>query len=200
MLPVPTHFPSDSLMKSNEPSLRDPCKVETRRTFYPDGKLEQETILKGGKRDGVTCIYDDRGVLKESLSYRECMQHGLSRWFYPSGARRREVRYLRGGMQGLLRTWYENGTLKDKWPFKSGKLNGVAQIYYEDGTLKEEIHFRNDLHEGVHIKYHPNGKMSEESFFVNDFLHGRCRIFDAAGNVIKVLCYEHGKLLDGKCG
>ena len=65
-------------------------KVEIRRIFYENGKVQAETCFRNGKVDGVSRTYYESGILLCESNFKDNMMHGPRREYYKSGQLKRE--------------------------------------------------------------------------------------------------------------
>ncbi len=154
------------------------------RTYYPDGILEMEGLLKENKRHGKWNIY------------------------YPLGNIAQELQYKLGEQTGLQKKYHENGMLKEEYYCDSNKLNGSYREYFSSGKLKTSGGFLNDNQDGPWITYYSNDTVMMKYFYADHFVAGRKfsytpdgkldseEIYNEQGESIRGLIYdESGKTL-----
>jgi len=107
------------------------------KEYYEDGKLKLEMHYKNGKPDGLSKMYDRRGILVFGTNYSE-------------------------GKIIDSRGYHENGKLRYIRITKENKMDGYTKTFYEDGTLKQEVD-SNNWGKTVFTKYYyPNGNIAYE--------------------------------------
>ncbi|WP_322756558.1 hypothetical protein [Frankia sp. Cas3] len=72
-------------------------------------------------------IYTYRGVLFTGIGYEEVSGHGLS-----------EISYRQGMQAGPARDWYPSGVLKGESYFRENVLHGPLREFDEDGNVRFE--------------------------------------------------------------
>lgn len=153
------------------------------RTYYPDGILEMEGLLKENKRHGKWTIY------------------------YPLGNVAQELLYNNGEQTGLQKKYHENGSLKEEYNCDSNKINGPYREYFSTGKLKASGAFLNDNQDGQWITYFSNDSVSMKYFYADNLIAGRKftyapggkleteEIFNDQGESVRGLIYnESGKV------
>lgn len=85
-------------------------------TFYPNGKITEESNYKNGVQEGANNYYSSEGVLLKKLSY------------------------TKGELQGEAYYYDANGNVTIHGFYKNGKKNGLWQ-YYKNGKVEMEETF-----------------------------------------------------------
>ena len=70
--------------------------METKRTYYPNGRLESEIKYKDGKLNGVCRFYYKNGQRWQECTYKDDELNGLYRDWGKDGKLRWAVYYLKG--------------------------------------------------------------------------------------------------------
>ncbi len=112
-------------------------EVISQETYYPSGKVESQTPLVDGKRDG------------------------LQKFFYEDGTLASQVLYVDDLKQGVFKAWFHNGTLKLVANYRDSKLQGESTQYYENGKMR----LKERYDKGILIyqkKYTLDGKVEYE--------------------------------------
>ena len=105
--------------------------IETKTTYYENGKILSEINYKDGKRNGKCKYYSKNGKVLSKLNYKA------------------------GKAEGLYKSYYENGQLKEEGNFKYtdegvySRKEGIWKTYYEDGQLKTE----STIKDGIPIEW-----------------------------------------------
>lgn len=109
-------------------------KTETRRWYFPDGKISKETNLINGIPHGITKGYQEHnGALAYEINYNKGWQEGVSRYFYSDVKHEQisvETFYVKNRMQGCSSMWFRNGKIAIKSYYENGIHDG-EQIYFE---------------------------------------------------------------------
>jgi len=94
---------------------------------------QQRVLYNGEPFSGTVCETGKDDQLIAETEYRDGVQDGVSREYYPNGQLEAEEQYDFGHPQGLLRYWYPNGRLREEKVVDSGRLLQGRQ-WAEDGT------------------------------------------------------------------
>lgn len=88
-------------------------------TYYPNGKITEETEYKLGVKDGKNNFYSSQGVLIRKLIYQDDKLHGPAFYYDAHGQLTIEGAYKAGRKDGLWK-YYENGkvVLEETYPIK----------------------------------------------------------------------------------
>lgn len=65
---------------------------------------------------------------------------GKSREAYRNQLCTYKKKYKNGVQHGRTRFWYPDGTLESTEPYENGRINGVVVRYYPNGKLKARMH------------------------------------------------------------
>ena len=65
-------------------------RVEIRRMFYENGKVQAETCFRNGKVDGLSRTYYESGIVLSESSFKDNMMHGPRKEYYRNGRLKRE--------------------------------------------------------------------------------------------------------------
>jgi len=72
---------------------------------WPNGNLRYEWYYKDGKRaDGVSMGWYETGELKQTMSWKNGIRHGLWITYYKNGEKRREGTFTNGELSGVINT------------------------------------------------------------------------------------------------
>jgi hypothetical protein len=94
------------------------------------------STLDGKPFTGVA--YEESPVLGRSeISYREGMQHGLARDWYPSGVLKGESVFFQGVLHGMTREFDEDGRLMTEVRYEYG-IRILSRRFGLDGRIVEE--------------------------------------------------------------
>ena len=92
-------------------------------TYYPNGKITEETNYLKGLKEGANNYYSYDGVLLKKLQYKNDLLQGAARYFDAKGNVIIEGQYKNGQKHGLWK-YYKNGQLEKEETFpKTNKKN-----------------------------------------------------------------------------
>ncbi len=156
---------------------------ETRKEYYPDGKLMSLCeYTKEGLLDGTCKTYDIEGTLFSENTYKDNIQTGR-KTLYQNGTLQRMDTYRDGKMNGPSKQYYESGKLKSETTYKDGKLVGPAKGYHESGMLKSELTYKDGKAIGPFKQYYENGKLKFETTYWDGQAIGAWKEYDENGNL-----------------
>ena len=92
---------------------------------------------------GFIDTFDEKGVLGARTEFKNGVQDGSSKIYFPSGKLASEANFQNGKQIGIQKDYYENGKLKIETAYKNGLRNGVSKAYDENGKLVEQATFKN---------------------------------------------------------
>ena len=92
---------------------------------------------------GFIDTYNEKNVLLARTEFKNGVQDGSSKIYFPSGKLSSEATFKNGVQVGVQKDYYENGKLQGEATYKNGQLDGVAKLYDESGKLIEEATFKN---------------------------------------------------------
>ena len=92
---------------------------------------------------GFIETYNEKNVLLARSEFKNGIQDGSSKIYFPNGKLYSEASFKNGKQVGVQKDYYENGKLQGEATYKNGQLDGVAKLYDESGKLIEEATFKN---------------------------------------------------------
>ena len=92
---------------------------------------------------GFIETYNEKNVLLARSEFKNGIQDGSSKIYFPNGKLYSEATFQNGKQVGVQKDYYENGKLQGEATYKNGQLDGVAKLYDESGKLIEEATFKN---------------------------------------------------------
>ncbi|KPK86972.1 MAG: hypothetical protein AMS27_03840 [Bacteroides sp. SM23_62_1] len=203
---------SEGMMKDGKPDgywktyyVTGVIKSEGKRTNYmldsiwvfynQKGDTTQKISYMYGKKNGYSITYGyenlwegvDTGVVIAKELYINDKKEGISYYYYPDGNLKSEVPYVNGKKQGLSKEYDENGII-------------ITLVYYHNGymTDREEINRRDAYRnkQGTWKEFYPDGKVKKEEVYKDNLLDGLYKTFNESGNLLLVLNYSSGKLVE----
>jgi antitoxin component YwqK of YwqJK toxin-antitoxin module len=100
-----------------------------------------------------------------------------------------------GTRQGPSITWYENGSKAMAGDYCEGLKQGEWSFWHDNGQISGRGNFSQDKPNGLWVTWHDNGQKESEGTYLEGLHHGRFTHWDRNGHIVKVLHYEHGKLI-----
>jgi antitoxin component YwqK of YwqJK toxin-antitoxin module len=100
-----------------------------------DGGIH-EFFLDGEKFTGIACEYDNNGAILSEISFKDGLESGITRTWYPQGLPESETSYLLGQKHGQSKEWYEDRKLKSNNRFWLGALL-IKKQYDKEGNQVE---------------------------------------------------------------
>jgi len=126
-------------------------------TAFSEMQVSEINYLNG-KKNGIYRTYYDNGKLQEETNYIEDIKDGQSKWYNKAGKRVAEYNYGNGAFQGIQKTYYDNDTLSTATTYLNNIMTGDYKEYYRNGKLKQEGKYINGLKEGAWVEYDELGK------------------------------------------
>jgi antitoxin component YwqK of YwqJK toxin-antitoxin module len=143
------------------------CK-DTKKEYWPDGKLKSVVHIRGGKYYGKAVFYNPTGDLQLECFYKENL------------------------LQGPLIRYYRYNKKKEQQNFDKGNLDGLSTVWYEDGGKLSETTYMNGVLNGPYREYHPDNRIKVQGQYLRGFFSGKWLYFDFSGDVIGVGQFTHG--------
>lgn len=137
-----------------------------------NGRTRQrdDTVLRI-VQSAIQQSYYRNGQLREAISVRKNLRHGVSHTWHRNGRRATEEHYANGLLHGLCRQWSEAGRLLGKYRMVHGT--------------------------GIQRAWHDNGKLQIEAATVQGAFCGRSRIWLSDGALLSERYYLHGNAVSG---
>ena len=159
---------------------------ETRKEYYPDGKLKSLCEYnKAGLLDGTCKSYDQAGSVFLENTYKDNMQTGRKN-LYPNGALQRVYTYKDGKMNGPSKQYYESGKLKFEVNYKDGQAFGPSKGYYESGMLKSELTYKDGKAIGPFKQYYEKGMLKFETTYWDGQVIGTWKEYEENGKLKEI--------------
>jgi len=150
---------------------QDTSKVVGFTVFkYENGNISSKGFIKNGKPDGYWKTYYENGILK-SEGNRKNFELDSTWKFYS-----------------------EDGKLILDITYKNGKKNGIKTTYLQKEIIKET--YLNDIKEGFASYYYADTTLRLTVKFVKGREQGYAREFSPKGDVISLLEYKNGYLIN----
>jgi antitoxin component YwqK of YwqJK toxin-antitoxin module len=153
-----------------------------------------------GLPEGEVKVFGKNGELTKIYHIKNDIKHGEENDYYPMSGLlenakpipKLSVSWYEGKIQGIVKTWYENGMLESQREMSNNTKNGVYTAWYRDGNLMFIEEYDHDkLEKGQYFK---KGEKTPVSTISN--AKGIASLFDADGNFLQKVLYNHGKPAD----
>ena len=148
------------------------AQIEGVQYHYADGRISAEGFMLNGKPSGFWKNY------------------------YPNGKLSSAGKMQDGKTDSIWCFYAETGNLKGKTTFSAGIKEGIREAYNEQGQLLSSEYFIGNKRNGPSQKYHAKGGLKEIIPFQNDREQGRGFELNEQGNIITVMEYNKGSLVE----
>jgi len=130
-------------------------------------------FIVGCKNDVIkVSFYPGTTDTAEIRSYRDGLENGAWKQFYPSN-KLKELRYFENGRKvGIYLGWWENGNRKLVYHFKDDEYEGDCSEWNEDGLLVKVMHYKRGHEEGRQQLWYDNGKVRANYMIINGRRYG----------------------------
>jgi len=188
-------------------------------TYYTNGKVSSEGMMRDGKPDGYWRSYWVTGLMKSEGNRVNGLLDGKWVFYTETGDTLQIINYILGNKSGF---YYQYGTsternyvskhyLKSKELYLDDKREGTAFHYYPDGKLRQTINYKNGKRQNFSMIYDENGTVILLEEYRNDQLiqreyinrrnqkgekHGTWKSFYPDGKLKEEEYYKNG-VLDG---
>ncbi|HLO83105.1 MAG TPA: hypothetical protein VK166_19215 [Chitinophagaceae bacterium] len=124
----------------------------------PDLTLHGDTLYYGqNKYTGYVLGRYENGDSASFSSYRNGLQHGMQKSWYPNKTVS-EVRYFdRGNKTGTHKGYWEDGGPKFEYEFQNGEHHGVLREWYSNGQPYKVFHYEKGYEAGSQKMWWENG-------------------------------------------
>lgn len=110
------------------------------RDYYLNGKIQWEGNLKSDNPDVID---------------------GIAIWYYESGKKSQECKYINGKKDGKELIYFENGNIKELNNYKNDFLDGISLEYFENGNLFIRGEYKEDLKIGNWMVFSEDGELKD---------------------------------------
>jgi antitoxin component YwqK of YwqJK toxin-antitoxin module len=115
------------------------------KTWYPNGKLEQEGTYQYGKKSGTFTFWHENGQVAATGEYRDDLAEGQWVWWHENGQKSAFGNYQDGLLIGEWRWWDESGKLTKQHTYdgsesvssRNEEAIDVSQLPFESETTVE---------------------------------------------------------------
>jgi antitoxin component YwqK of YwqJK toxin-antitoxin module len=100
-------------------------------------------------KDGASCECDEMQILRNvstggvywETPYVNGRMHGISKWYYKSGALKSEDPYVNGEEHGIEKQYYESGRISALVEYKNGVLYRYEKYTEDQSGYEASLHF-----------------------------------------------------------
>ena len=163
--------------------------------FIKDFTLEG-VLLAEYEYKGLLTLIDWTRIYEKGF-HIFAVEDGVSREYYPSGGKKKELFYKSGLQKGLISIWNEKGQKVRSFYAENNVANGSYTTYFENGNTSFKVHFKNDTLQGTAIYYHENGEISKLGRFKNGAKTGKWQYISEEGKPIAEEVYKSTFFIDG---
>lgn len=145
--------------------------TQTKKSYYPNGKIMSE------------------------ISYRFGKEHGISKYYYQDHSNRveLEVSMKNGKKEGDCIHYYYTGKAESITHYVQDSIDGIQSAYDWDGTKLSETHYKNGKKHGEHCTWHPNRQLMIKGSFYQDLFDGVWEYYDERGFSVGEARFDKGK-------
>lgn len=124
-----------------------------------------------GQQDGPTLVIDTKGIIREEKYFRNGVNHGPMKRYFPNGVLDQEVNFRDGLLDSMGTKNYESGALQSKLMLFNNRPGGNSIEYYENGNPKLYAFVLPSGQQAYRIEYNEEGrKTAEEGKLMQMFL------------------------------
>ncbi|MBF8264020.1 MAG: hypothetical protein HW387_1685 [Parachlamydiales bacterium] len=193
------------------------------KEWFPSGARKIEATVIGGSAelsiggqeswlfDGSSFVWNENGQLIASILYDKGVLSGLSTYFYPSGAKEKEIPYVQDLIEGELTEYWETGQIRAKTAYRNNLPDGMSQSFWPNQTLRSEEkyeegqlrsgHYRNlcgetvsEVNDGAGFRaLFSSTRLIQLQEVKKGQIEGFVKNFDAAGTVQSSFYMKNGK-------
>lgn len=166
----------------------------TYRRYYRNGKLEQQTSFREGKRDSAYVEFHPTGTRRLEATYREGTRQGPFKTYYNDGKVAQAGSFENDEPTGELTYYHPDGSVRLKTTLAKGQPNGPLKALYPDGKTQAEINYENGQPNGAVKFLYPNGAVQSEGTFTRGLLSGPYKTYYSNGQLeTEVLADAQGR-------
>ena len=188
-------------------------------SYYPNGKISSEGMMRDGKPDGYWKAYYVTGVMRSEGNRVNFLKDSTWVFYTVTGDTAEIINYRMDKKSGYFfqyetvaqRNNISRHYLKSKEIYLDDKREGLAYYYYPSGKLRQTINYRNGRKQGASKEYDENGTVITLYEYLNDYMisrefvnrvndkgekHGSWKSFYPDGKLKEEEYYKNG-ILDG---
>ncbi len=176
-------------------TFKDDKPVGEMKRFHPNGKTKAILNFKEGSDESDAQIFDEQGKLAAQGKYNG--QKKTGEWNYLANSQVVSTEtYVNGQKNGTSKRFYKTGELLEEANWKNDQLSGTYRSYFQDGKTFLECNYQDGKRNGVFKTWFSNGAIELEAIYTNDTRDKDWNYYNPAGELLYVLKFDMGKLLN----
>ncbi|MFC2096132.1 toxin-antitoxin system YwqK family antitoxin [Bacteroidota bacterium] len=160
---------------------------------YSNGNLQYSGNFKNNQPIGEFKRYDQEGVLKVEMIYKENSHKVYTKFYYPGKMIQAEGYYIQKLKDSVWNYYSSEGHKINEVPFINDQKHGTEKKLYKNGAISEKLEWQNDIKDGLTIRYYDNGKVMMRIFYMNGLLDGEYNVYGIDENILIQGQYENNK-------
>jgi len=207
----PTRYYYENGQVSSEGSLRNGKPDAYWKSYYRNGVLKAEGNRQNFELDGPWIFYDREGIRTSEINYKSGKKNGPSK-LYKKGKLLKIDQFKEDVQEGITRFFYPDSSLQKEVPYMAGKMEGLGYEYARDGRVITLLTFKNgalirkqninrfdqqEQKQGMWMEFHANKGIAVEGPYLNDLKNGYWKYYKSNGNLIRVEKWINGELQEG---
>jgi antitoxin component YwqK of YwqJK toxin-antitoxin module len=191
------------------------------RVEYPNGKVRYEATFRAGRPVGEMVRYYENGAVQARMDFDSTADRSYTRLYYDNGKKAAEGWYVerekdsvwtyysefdgtvrirepynQGALQGQVRNYFPSGEVSEEVAWDRHQKEGDWKQYYSDGALRLESNYHDNQLQGPYRVYYPDSTVKVRGTYEENLAEGTWEFFDASGNLLYTIEYEHGRPVD----
>lgn len=162
------------------------------KSFYADGIISSEGLLKNDKRQGKWRFYNALGIITSEMNYSNGLTEGAQYFYYENKQIEKEYTSSGNYTLGEYKEYYINGHLKSHGNYDSTGVAGKWLYYYENDTISNIIFYKKGNLAGRSYTFYPGGQLKSEESYNNDGKSIRYKEYATDGGILTDLDFEYG--------
>jgi antitoxin component YwqK of YwqJK toxin-antitoxin module len=169
------------------------AQLKQHKTYYDNGKVEEEGQYKNDKTHGTWKYYYNDGQLYAIENYDEGVKVGEWVSYYENGQLETKANYVNGVPNGLALAYFEDGSLQGRATIINGVLEGDYIAYEDVDKIREKGTYKDGEKVGLWIenKYYSNGNFKEEAQYLDGKKHGSHKKYFENGQIALIANYKN---------
>ncbi len=164
------------------------------KRFYRNGRLEQQTSFRQGKRDSAYVEFHPTGTRRLEATYRDGIRQGPFKTYYDDGKVAQTGFFENDEPNGELTYYHPSGEVRLRTTLAKGQPNGPLKALYPDGSTQAEINYENGQPNGTVRFLYPNGVVQSEGSFTRGLLSGPYKTYYPNAQIeTEVLADKNGR-------
>ena len=139
--------------------------------FYSNGVVKAEGKFHNKKKDGEWKYFGQKPhIVKKEESYKDGVNHGAWRIYFPSGKLSSEIYWKDGKRDGEWNEFFENGDPRVQASFENGQLHGQYTLFYIGEIQSKDGNYVEGKMNGIWKVFNEKGQLIEKRRFAAGFL------------------------------